>query len=314
MNRTPYDLPAELHVTSLLPALARLEDYIARLDERLLELPFGPAIAERILYAEACASVAADGLLAHREDLVLIDGHAFDGVPSAALTQAHTVLRIWRKALRGDADALLASGRPGEIALDAGGNRDATEGIWHGCHSETLLEWRSIVGRTSNLPPVLAAAIAADAWLVLQHGSSATWRAPLLAALVLKARRKTRSFLLPLDTGRQTSTWRYDARHGFNERIAGILVWMETAATHVQKELQRVVLAEQLLARKLVGRRKSSRLPDLIDLFLRRPLISVQLAAKALRCSPQAVELMIAALGSTPRRLTERKRYRVWGI
>ena len=69
-----------------------------------------------------------------------------------------------------------------------------------------------------------------------------------------------------------------------------------------------------MLRGKLKGRRRSSRLPGLVDLLLSRPLVSVPLAAKALKCSNQAVEAMLPLLGSIPRELTGRGRYRVWGI
>ena len=54
---------------------------------------------------------------------------------------------------------------------------------------------------TSRLPPLLAAAIAWDAWHTLAPEQQGSWRAPLLAALVLRARAKTRQFLLPIGTG-----------------------------------------------------------------------------------------------------------------
>ncbi len=64
---------------------------------------------------------------------------------------------------------------------------------------------------------------------------------------------------------------------------------------------------------KLKGRRSTSRLPDLVNLILSRPLISIPLATKELKVSPQAVEDMLKELGSL-RELTGRGRYRAWGI
>jgi hypothetical protein len=75
-----------------------------------------------------------------------------------------------------------------------------------------------------------------------------------------------------------------------------------------------LTLADEMLRLKLKGRRSNSRLPALVDLLLSRPLVSVPMAAKALRCSPQAVEAMFEQLGSIPRELSGRKRYRVWSI
>jgi hypothetical protein len=65
---------------------------------------------------------------------------------------------------------------------------------------------------------------------------------------------------------------------------------------------------------QLKGRRSTSRLPALVDLLLSKPPVSVPLAARALKVSPQAVEGMIEALGASARELTGRGRYRAWGI
>lgn len=314
MDIVKYDFPSEIHFSRLVSQLARLEDGLARLDERISALPFGPGIAERLLYGEACACVNLQGFLVHREDLVLLDANAFDGAMSMELSEALKVLGIWRKALRTDADKLLQSDRPGEaLSLEPEArNRDLS--YWHGCTSEIIEKWRAVVRRTSTFPPLLAAAVACDAWLHYQRGSSATWRAGLLGALVLKARRKTQSFLLPFDTGRVRAGDEDHLEFGFIERVARQFDWIEAAMGLVRGEVQRLTLAEQMLRKRLDGRRKTSHLPQLVELFLRLPVVSVPMAAKVLRCSSQAVEQMIVELGSTPRLLTERKRYRVWGI
>lgn len=314
MNELHYDLPAEIHFKPLLTPLARLEDGLARLDEKLAALSWRAGFAERLLFGEACASVGEQGFLVHREDLVLLDANTYDGARSYELAEALRVLKVWRQALRADAQRLLGSERPGEAIILAGDLRDSELSVWHGCTLDVLEAWSLVVRRISDFPPVLGAAIACDAWQRLTGGSSAAWRGPFLAALVLKARRKTRTFLLPMDIGRSRCGEPSYLRFGFADRIADIFKWMEASVDHVRAELQRMVLAETVLRQKLVGRRKSSRLPALADLFLSRPVVSVPMAAKALRCSPQAVERMIAMLGSTPRLLTERKRYRVWGV
>jgi hypothetical protein len=59
----------------------------------------------------------------------------------------------------------------------------------------------------------------------------------------------------------------------------------------------------------------NSRLPELVELFLSRPLVTVPLGAKVLKVTPKAVDLMLAQLGGAlPRELTGRTRYRAWGI
>lgn len=311
MRTAIYKLPEEITITPLLASLARLEDKLARLDERIGALPYAGGLAERLLYGEACACLDHDDLLIHREDLVLLDGNAFDGRMSPELSQALVIVNLYRKALKADADRLLASTRPGE---DTSSPSVGGEHIWVEGASDPVRTWRTVLKRTQSLPPVLSAAIACDAWLTLHPDDGQAWRAPLLAALVLKARRKTGSLLLPVASGRRATNNHCDGGTDFVARISAMFDWFQAAADLVQGEMQRVSLAEQLMRRHLEGRRRSSRLPLLVDLLLMRPIISVPMAAKALRCSPQAVERMMRMLGSTPRLLTERKRYRFWGV
>ena len=103
------------------------------------------------------------------------------------------------------------------------------------------------------------------------------------------------------------------AFHDLAQRIGGFLEGVAAAAELGHKEIDRLSLARERLGLKLKGRRSTSRLPDLVGLILSRPLISVPLAARELKVSPQAVEGMLKDLG-TLRELTGRRRYRAWGI
>jgi hypothetical protein len=61
--------------------------------------------------------------------------------------------------------------------------------------------------------------------------------------------------------------------------------------------------------------RSNSKLPELVELFLSRPLVTVPLGAKLLKVTPKAVNFMLLQLGGAlPRELTGRRRYRAWGI
>jgi hypothetical protein len=61
--------------------------------------------------------------------------------------------------------------------------------------------------------------------------------------------------------------------------------------------------------------RSNSKLPELVELFLSRPLVTVPLGAKLLKVTPKAIDLMLAQIGGAwPRELTGRTRYRAWGI
>ncbi len=87
---------------------------------------------------------------------------------------------------------------------------------------------------------------------------------------------------------------------------------MTIAAETGLKEHDRLALARQMMQRKLAGRRTSSKLPELVDLVMARPLISAGMVAKALDVTPQAARRIVQELGL--REMTGRGRFRAWGI
>ncbi len=109
-----YDIPENIPFASLMSRLVEVAESLARLDERVKARGFGEGVAARLLYHEACASRLAEGELIHLEDLVLMDGGAYDGPMSPELSSGWETLRVWRKALAGDAGELLRAERPGE--------------------------------------------------------------------------------------------------------------------------------------------------------------------------------------------------------
>jgi hypothetical protein len=61
--------------------------------------------------------------------------------------------------------------------------------------------------------------------------------------------------------------------------------------------------------------RSNSGLPELVELFLSRPLATAPLEAKLLKVRPKAVDLMLAQLGGIlAREVIGQTRYRAWGI
>ncbi len=162
--------------------------------------------------------------------------------------------------------------------------------------------------------PLLATAIAWDAWHVLHPEQQGPWRSTLLAALVLRARGKTRHLLLPLNTSQRLTGKRWNARDNNSQRIAVFLDIAAAAVKHSGTELTQLEAAKDRMTLKLTGVRKSSRMADLIDLLIAKPIISIPLAAKELRISKQALRLLIPRLGSTPREISERRRYRYWTV
>jgi uncharacterized membrane protein len=90
---------------------------------------------------------------------------------------------------------------------------------------------------------------------------------------------------------------------------------LEEALAIANKDLDRLILARELMNRVTAGCRSNSKLPELVELFLSRPLVTVPLGAKTLKVTHKAIDLMLAQLGGArPRELTGRTRYRAWGI
>jgi hypothetical protein len=91
-----YDL-ATLPLTTLLPAMTRAEDMLARLDERVLRHVVGDGFRERSHFFDAVGALWVGGELVHIEDLVLHDAHVDARAPTHELTIAHAVLRARRR-------------------------------------------------------------------------------------------------------------------------------------------------------------------------------------------------------------------------
>ena len=72
------------------------------------------------------------------------------------------------------------------------------------------------------------------------------------------------------------------------------------------------MLAKSQMERRLRERRASSKLPDLVELVLSRPLVSTGLIQETLKVSKQGALNLVGELGL--REMTGRGRFRAWGI
>jgi predicted transcriptional regulator len=66
------------------------------------------------------------------------------------------------------------------------------------------------------------------------------------------------------------------------------------------------------MERKLAGRRTTSKLSELVELVMAKPLVSAGMVAKALDVSPQAARRIVLELGL--REMAGRGRFRAWGV
>lgn len=178
---------------------------------------------------------------------------------------------------------------------------------------ERLEEWRAVLSRAEELPPVLQAVVALDAWneiAVLQH---APWLGRLLSVSILRESGITiGGHLAAINLGLKAIPVDRRRHRDRETRLLAIARALTVAAEAGLKEHDRLALARQMMQRKLEGRRTSSRLPELVELVMARPLISAGMVAKELDVTPQAARRIVQELGL--REMTGRGRFRAWGI
>lgn len=177
---------------------------------------------------------------------------------------------------------------------------------------ERLAAWRAVVVQTRTLPHTLAAAIAADAWAAIEPLQHTPWLGRLLAAALLRERGKARWHLPCLHDGLKAIPRERRRPHDCAGRLAIQLEAIAAAAEAGLNDHDRWQTARMLLARKLAGRRSTSRLPALLDYVLTRPIVSASMIAEELRITPRAAQDLVAELGL--REATGRGRYRAWGV
>jgi hypothetical protein len=314
----PYPSPA------VFDAFLATDDALVRLDERMRASPVGQACAQRVLFRNACAAMQNQDCLVYLEDLVLLDGHAFSGVMYPDLSAALYTLKIWQAALKEDAANLLDAWFPGELErpppctppTDQVAKFERPDMFydaeWN--EAERLRRWRQLLQGSTRMPPLLAAATVWDGWHTLQPEQQGPWRANLLAALVLRARGKARHLLLPLDQGQRLCRKGWRSIDNATSRMLAFFEIVRAALKGCATELEGLASAKERMSLKLRSAQKNSRLPQLMELLVAKPLVSVPSAARALGISQHAVRKMLPRLGSTPREISDRPRYRCWTV
>ncbi|WP_188080037.1 RHE_PE00001 family protein [Neorhizobium sp. P12A] len=176
-----------------------------------------------------------------------------------------------------------------------------------------LEEWRGVLWQVQDLPVVLQAIVALDAWnelAVLQH---APWLGRLLSASILhQAGVTSGAHLAAINTGLRTIPVDRRRHRDRETRLLAIAHGLLAAAEIGLKEHDRLTLAKTMMDRKLDGRRTSSKLPELVELVMAKPLVSAKMVAKTLEVTPQAARRIVLELGL--REMTGRGRFRAWGV
>ncbi|WP_318579669.1 RHE_PE00001 family protein [Ochrobactrum sp. AN78] len=178
---------------------------------------------------------------------------------------------------------------------------------------ERLDEWRTVLRSIRDLPPVLQAILALDAWNELAVLQRAPWLGRLVAASLLRREGlTTQAHLLAFNAGLKTIRVERRRHRNFETRLLASLEGLTTGVELGFKEHDRLMLARQMLERRLIGRRASSNLPGLIELVLARPLVSAGMIAAELDITPRAALRLVEEVNL--REMTGRGRFRAWGI
>jgi len=175
-----------------------------------------------------------------------------------------------------------------------------------------LEEWRAVVRRAADLPPVLATAIALDAWERLDPLQHLAWLGPVLCCALLRQQGRAKAHLPCISAGMKTIAREKRRSRDPAVRLVARVDAIAAAAEKGLADHDRWALARAVFQRKLEGRRSTSKLADLIELTMARPLVTAGMIGKALSITPRAAQNLVADLGL--REATGRERYRAWGL
>jgi hypothetical protein len=204
-------------------------------------------------------------------------------------------------------EAIAKDERPPSVSLAENLTRDTD---WN--EDERLEEWQTVVKSTAGLPAPLRAAITLDAWYKLDVLQRSPWLGRQLASALLRQEGLTLSHLTAFNTGLKAVPRERRNASSRAERLIAFLDSIHEAASLGLKEHDRLLNAKNRMERRLVGRRSNSRLPDLIELVLARPVVSTSMIVKTLGTTPQGAVGLANQLEL--REMTGRGRFRAWGI
>nr|WP_292429103.1 RHE_PE00001 family protein [Mesorhizobium sp.] len=177
---------------------------------------------------------------------------------------------------------------------------------------ERLAEWQAVLAETRELPVVLRAAILLEAWTEIEVLQHAAWLGPLFCAALLRQEGIAAHHLACLHLGAKNIPRERRRARSRGDRLLAFLGAIQEAALAGLKEHDRLVLAKNQMARRLRARRTSSKLPDLVELVLSRPLVSTGMIQEMLKVSKQGALNLVGELNL--REMTGRGRFRAWGV
>ena len=144
---------------------------------------------------------------------------------------------------------------------------------------------------------------------MLQH---ATWLGPLLVAALLRQEGLAANHLASLHLGAKNIPRERRRARNRPDRLLAFIDAIQDAALVGLKEHDRLTMARKQMERRLRERRANSRLSDLVELVLSRPLVSTAMIQDTLKVTKQGALNLVGELGL--REMTGRGRFRAWGL
>ena len=330
------ELPSQ---EAVLLALARAEDRVSRLDERVRACGFSEGWCARADIRAVLAAMAADGATVHPEDLILHDLGTDARPPEASVTKARHLLQARRKARHAGPELLSWTGLAwlGGLARQGPppGDRPTTQilGV-RGAQGYTALAAFFVVlskGDSESpragveeclavldipgVPPLLQAAALAEAWRVAAPLPRQRPLGLIAVSHWLKATGRFVAGLFPLEVAlrRRPRPNRLEWA-SIDQRL---LFWLDQFALAAELELEELTrLGHQkaLIERRAAGGRRNNRAPELARLAVEHPVLTTESIAQALSITPQASLQLVRRMGGVLHEITGRSRYRVWRL
>ncbi|TIW05303.1 MAG: DUF1612 domain-containing protein, partial [Mesorhizobium sp.] len=144
---------------------------------------------------------------------------------------------------------------------------------------------------------------------VLQH---AAWLGPLLVGALLRQEGVTAGHLASLNLGAKNIPRERRRARVRSDRVLAFVDAIQEAAMAGLKEHDRLMLAKSQMERRLRQRRASSKLPNLVELVLSRPVVFTGMIQETLKVSKQGALNLVGELNL--REMTGRGRFRAWGV
>lgn len=188
-------------------------------------------------------------------------------------------------------------------------------GLFHSTdwnESERLEHWVKFVEAQSHRPGLLQAIVAIDAWEQSEVSQRSAWVGRLLAGAILRQRGVTASHLTLLNVGLKNQPRRQRQGMPSVKRLSLFLNAFKSGADYALAEHDRLLQAKARMERMVKGRRSNSRLPDLVELIIAKPIVSTAMIVDELGTTPQGAVGLANQLEL--REMTGRGRFRAWGI